>query len=128
MVAGASGIDFALLVVAADDGVMPQTREHLAIFELMGVERGLVALTKADEATSELSLLGGARSARPFGSTLFADADIAACLRAHGLGNCRPPPSFEVESRRNRLSGRFDARFRMAIDRGLQLDRRRSLS
>ncbi len=48
MVAGACGFDFALLVVAADDGVMPQTREHLAILELLGVTRGVVALTKAD--------------------------------------------------------------------------------
>jgi selenocysteine-specific elongation factor len=48
MVAGASGIDFALLVVAADDGVMPQTREHVAILEWLGIARGAVALTKAD--------------------------------------------------------------------------------
>lgn len=48
MLAGASGIDLALLVVAADDGPMPQTREHLAIVNLLGVRRGLVALTKAD--------------------------------------------------------------------------------
>ncbi len=48
MLAGASGIDFALLVVAADDGVMPQTREHLAILDLLGIARGLVAITKSD--------------------------------------------------------------------------------
>jgi selenocysteine-specific elongation factor len=48
MVAGAGGIDFALLVIAADDGVMPQTREHLAILELLGVAQGAVALTKID--------------------------------------------------------------------------------
>lgn len=48
MVAGATGIDLALLVVAADEGVMPQTREHLAILELLGVRRGVVALTKSD--------------------------------------------------------------------------------
>ena len=48
MVAGACGIDFALLVVAADDGVMPQTREHVAILELLGVSQGAVALTKMD--------------------------------------------------------------------------------
>ncbi|WP_250535532.1 selenocysteine-specific translation elongation factor [Caballeronia sp. AZ10_KS36] len=48
MAAGASGIDFALLVIAADDGVMPQTREHLAILELLGVTTGAVALTKTD--------------------------------------------------------------------------------
>lgn len=48
MVAGATGIDVVLLVVAADDGVMPQTREHLAIIDLLGISRGVVAITKAD--------------------------------------------------------------------------------
>lgn len=48
MAAGASGIDFGLLVVAADDGVMPQTREHLAILGLLGLQHGAVALTKSD--------------------------------------------------------------------------------
>src|SRR5678815_4251761 len=48
MVAGATSVDVVLLVVAADDGVMPQTREHLAILGLLGVQRGLVALTKVD--------------------------------------------------------------------------------
>ena len=51
MVAGACGIDFALLTVAADDGVMPQTLEHLAIIELLGVSAGAVALTKIDRVT-----------------------------------------------------------------------------
>nr|WP_298718530.1 selenocysteine-specific translation elongation factor [uncultured Steroidobacter sp.] len=53
MVAGACGIDFALLVVAADDGVMPQTREHLVILELLGVAQGAVALTKIDRVSPE---------------------------------------------------------------------------
>lgn len=48
MVAGATGIDVVLLVVAADDGVMPQTREHLAIIDLLGIPKGVVAVTKAD--------------------------------------------------------------------------------
>lgn len=48
MVAGASGVDIVMLVVAADDGVMPQTREHLEILTLLGVKRGLVAITKID--------------------------------------------------------------------------------
>jgi selenocysteine-specific elongation factor len=48
MAAGACGIDFALLVIAADDGVMPQTREHVAILQLFGVTQGAVALTKID--------------------------------------------------------------------------------
>ncbi|WP_212627634.1 selenocysteine-specific translation elongation factor [Pseudomonas sp. PP3] len=48
MLAGAQGIDLVLLVVAADDGVMPQTREHLAIVELLGIPRAVVAITKCD--------------------------------------------------------------------------------
>ncbi|MCA7948756.1 selenocysteine-specific translation elongation factor [Burkholderia seminalis] len=53
MAAGACGIDFALLVIAADDGVMPQTREHLAILQLLGVTHGAVALTKCDRVDGE---------------------------------------------------------------------------
>jgi small GTP-binding protein len=48
MLAGATGFDLMLLVVAADEGVMPQTREHLAIIELLGIHNGVVALTKRD--------------------------------------------------------------------------------
>src|ERR1051325_619051 len=48
MVAGATGIDLVVLVVAADDGVMPQTREHLAIMTLLGVKSGIVAITKSE--------------------------------------------------------------------------------
>jgi len=54
MVAGASGLDLLMLVVAADEGVMPQTREHLAICELLGIDRGLVVLTKSDLVDEEM--------------------------------------------------------------------------
>ena len=54
MVSGAHGVDVVVLVVAADDGVMPQTREHLDILTLMGVRRGLVALTKIDMVDGDL--------------------------------------------------------------------------
>ena len=57
MVAGASGIDAALLVIAADESVMPQTREHLAIMELLGVRDGLIALTKIDRIKDEEGML-----------------------------------------------------------------------
>ena len=57
MVAGAVGIDLLMLVVAADEGVMPQTREHLAICELLGLRGGLVALTKSDLVEPELAEL-----------------------------------------------------------------------
>src|SRR3712207_2128884 len=60
MVSGATGVDAFLLVVAADDGVMPQTREHLDVLRVLGVEQGVVALTKidaVDEETVELAQL-----------------------------------------------------------------------
>src|SRR3712207_7194469 len=60
MVSGATGVDAFLLVVAADDGVMPQTREHLDVLRVLGVGRGVVALTKTDavdEETAELATL-----------------------------------------------------------------------
>ena len=60
MVAGASGIDLVLLVVAADEGVMPQTREHLAICDLLGIRDGVVALTKADLAEPDVADLAEA--------------------------------------------------------------------
>jgi selenocysteine-specific elongation factor len=53
MVAGAAGIDFVLLVIAADEGIMPQTREHLEICSLLGIRAGLVALTKTDMVEEE---------------------------------------------------------------------------
>src|SRR5215471_14584604 len=48
MLAGVGGVDLVLLVIAADEGVMPQTREHFSIVKLLGVERGVIALTKRD--------------------------------------------------------------------------------
>jgi selenocysteine-specific elongation factor len=53
MLAGATGISFALLVIAADDGVMPQTREHLQILQLLGIRQGAVVLTKTDLVSKE---------------------------------------------------------------------------
>lgn len=53
MLAGATGIDFALLVVAADDGPMPQTREHLAVLSLLGLGRGAVVITKCDRVDAD---------------------------------------------------------------------------
>ncbi|MHC4922342.1 MAG: GTP-binding protein, partial [Planctomycetota bacterium] len=53
MVAGVSGIDMVVLVVAADDGIMPQTVEHFRILEILGVRHGMVALTKIDRVAEE---------------------------------------------------------------------------
>src|SRR5687768_18243038 len=54
MLAGAGGFDAVMLVVAADESVMPQTREHFAICRLLGVSRGLIALTKSDLADADM--------------------------------------------------------------------------
>lgn len=95
MAAGASGIDFALLVIAADDGVMPQTREHLAIVELLGIKCGAVVLTKIDrvdaqrlqEAHDEVRALltGSALHDVPVFDTCATHADDpgVAALKAH---------------------------------------------
>src|SRR5881398_2247307 len=57
MLAGASGIDLVILVIAADEGIMPQTREHFEIVRLLGVRTGLVVLTKIDLVDEELLAL-----------------------------------------------------------------------
>ena len=76
MVAGATGIDLVVLVVAADDGVMPQTREHVAILGLLGVKRGLVALTKIDMVEPALVELAADDVRTTLRGTFLADAPI----------------------------------------------------
>lgn len=76
MLAGVGGIDAALLVVAADEGVMPQTREHLAILDLLRVQRGVVALTKADLVDEEWLDLVREEVAEQLHATTLADAQI----------------------------------------------------
>jgi selenocysteine-specific elongation factor len=84
MVAGIGSIDLALLVVAADDGWMPQTEEHLQILTYLGVTRGVVALTKIDLARSEQEAVGAIRT-KLLGSPL-ADAAIVPTSVVSGRG------------------------------------------
>jgi len=86
MIAGASGIDLALLVVAADEGVMPQTREHLEVIRLMGVPGGAVALTKVDLVDDELVELV-AEEVRDFlAPTTFSNAPVVPVSVKAGTG------------------------------------------
>jgi selenocysteine-specific elongation factor len=86
MIAGASGIDLALLVVAADEGVMPQTREHLEVIRLMGVPGGAVALTKVDLVDDELAELV-AEEVRDFlAPTTFSNAPVVPVSVKAGTG------------------------------------------
>ena len=86
MVAGATGIDLFLLVVAADDAVMPQTVEHLAILELLGVPTGVVALTKADLVDDELLALAEEDIAGFLADTAYAGAPIVTVSSRDGRG------------------------------------------
>lgn len=86
MVSGAAGIDLVLLVVAADEGVMPQTREHVAICELLGIEHGVVALTKSDLADEEVQALASEEVRDLLASTALADAAIVPVSSLTGAG------------------------------------------
>src|SRR5437764_10202480 len=79
MLAGVGGIDLALFVVAADDGVMPQTREHLAILDLLDVQRGVVALTKRDLVEPEWLDLVERDIAETVAPTTLAEFPIIPC-------------------------------------------------
>jgi len=76
MLAGIGSIDAVLLVVAADEGVMPQTREHLAILELLGIERGVIALTKRDLVDDEWAALATSDVRAALRDTPLADAPL----------------------------------------------------
>src|SRR5690606_18557280 len=120
MLAGATGIDFVILVIAADDGVMPQTREHLAIMDLLGLEHGVVALNKCDLVSADRlaavtrdienvligTVLEGCEILHVSAVTGIGLAELASCLDA-ALGHVKARP-------RTR-------RFRLAVDRSFTL-------
>lgn len=86
MVAGAGGFDLLLLVVAADEGVMPQTREHLDICNLLGLRDGVVALTKMDAADSGVAELALAETRAQLAQSALADAEIICVSAQSGAG------------------------------------------
>lgn len=86
MLAGAAGIDVVLLVVAADEGVMPQTREHLAILQLLGVETGIVVLTKLDLVDQDMLELVQADVQDALAGTFLEAAPTVAVSAVSGQG------------------------------------------
>jgi selenocysteine-specific elongation factor len=86
MVSGAAGIDLLMLVVAADEGVMPQTREHVAICELLGITRALVALTKIDAAPEDVAELAAEEVTALLAPTQLAGAPIVRVSSTTGAG------------------------------------------
>ena len=116
MLAGATGFDLVLLVVAADDGVMPQTREHLAIIDLLGVGEGLVVVTKADLADEEMVELVREEAAELLEGTALEGAEIITASSVTGRGLA------EVKEALMRAAGRVRERrgtgpFRLPVDR-----------
>src|SRR5689334_22945778 len=117
MVAGASGVDAALLVVAADDSVMPQTREHLALLELLGVRRGVVAITKCDLADEEQLGLVRLEVDELVESTFLADASKIETSVHDGRGTAEIKKALIDAACSSPDRANSDPRFRLPIDR-----------
>ncbi|GER87359.1 hypothetical protein KDW_15210 [Dictyobacter vulcani] len=120
MLAGVGGIDAALLVIAADEGIMPQTREHLAILDLLRVSRGIVVLTKADLVDEEWLELVRDEVAEYLKPTILADAPIIPVSAYTGQG--LPELLSTLETLLHTASERKNiARPRLPIDRVFSL-------
>ena len=120
MLAGAQGIDLVLLVVAADDGVMPQTREHLAIVELLGIARALVAISKIDRVDPARLALVRQQISTLLAPGPYADAPLLALSSVTGEGvDALREALLEVqrEVRARPVAGGF----RLAIDRAFSV-------
>ena len=116
MVAGATGLDLVCLVIAADEGVMPQTREHLDICELLGVRRGLIALSKRDLVDDEWLAMVTADVRAQVAFTFLADAPIVPISTKTdvGLDELRATIARLIDSLPPRTSTNV---FRLPIDR-----------
>ncbi|HKF98821.1 MAG TPA: selenocysteine-specific translation elongation factor, partial [Steroidobacteraceae bacterium] len=118
MLAGACGIDFALLVVAADDGVMPQTREHLAILGLLGIARGAIALTKIDRVAAERVREAEAEVRAALSGSTLQDAPLFAVDGTSGdHPGTRALQQHLHEAALQATARSADALFRLAVDR-----------
>ena len=120
MLAGASGIDFAILVVAADDGIKPQTLEHLAILDLLGIKRGVVALTKSDIVSPERLATVASDIRATVTGTLLEGCDILpiSAVTGQGVGELSARLAAEAALTVDRAA---EARFRLAVDRAFTL-------
>lgn len=120
MLAGAGGIDYALLVVAADDGIKPQTREHLAILDLLGVGRGVVVITKSDLADRDRLATVTADIRALLAQTRLRDAEIlpVSIRSRQGMEDLR---TILADAERDTVKAAADGRFRLAVDRSFTL-------
>jgi selenocysteine-specific elongation factor len=120
MLAGATGIDFVMLVVAADDGVMPQTREHLAIVDLLGVSRGIVVLSKIDLVSAARQIEVTVQISHALRGTRLAGADVipASIKHTKDIDVVRDRLVCEAQSHSGRTA---EGSFRLTVDRSFTL-------
>jgi selenocysteine-specific elongation factor len=120
MLAGVSAIDFGLLVIAADDGPMPQTTEHLAILDLIGIKRGAVVLTKIDRVAAERVHEVEAQIKTLCQGTFLQDTPIfpVSGTQRTGLGALS---TYLVETARHLQRSLQAGHFRLAIDRSFSV-------
>lgn len=116
MVAGATAIDLVLLVVAADDSVMPQTREHFDIIHLLGVQHGVVAVSKCDLVDAEMAELVADEVRELLAGSPLADAPIVnvSATTGHGLDKLKRALHAQAQAVAQRQTTGL---FRLAIDR-----------
>jgi selenocysteine-specific elongation factor len=120
MVAGAFGIDFVLLVIAADSGIMPQTVEHVEIMELLGVKHGLVAITKADLVEKEILETIRGETIKFLSSTVLKNSEIidVSSLSGYGMKDLVKSIKRTAHSIKREKSSKL---FRMFIDRAFSV-------
>ena len=118
MLAGVAAIDYALLVVAADDGPMPQTREHLAILDLLGVNAGAVVITKIDLADDSQAVAVAERIEKLVDGTGLEGAPVFPVSALSGAGMTALHEHLTgLAAERRAARVRTGARFRLAVDR-----------
>jgi selenocysteine-specific elongation factor len=120
MLSGVSGIDCALLVVAADDGPMPQTREHLAILDLLGLARGTVALSKIDRVSAARVDAVKAMITELLAPTGLAGAPLIPVSTVSGAGIGALKAQLETAARALQPRSR-EGNFRLAVDRAFHI-------
>jgi selenocysteine-specific elongation factor len=120
MLAGATGVDLALVVIAADEGIMPQTREHLAILSLLGVQAGVVALTKSDLAEADWMQMVEEEVRGLLAGGPLATAEFVRCSAKSGAGVSELRAAL-VRAANSVPARSSDDLFRMPLDRAFSV-------
>jgi selenocysteine-specific elongation factor len=120
MLCGVTGIDSVLLVVAADDGIMPQTREHVAIIDLLGIRRGMVAVTKADRVAPDRAAEVAREIVVLLAGTGLANAPTHIVSATTGAGIDKLKADL-IAAARNTPNAAAQGCFRLAIDRSFTI-------